>query len=84
MYTETYLWPSAGTGTDEAQDTTANMLRSAPNPSMASANPIAAWDPQDDGSVSISHRQPVTYLTWHAKGDYFASVAPTGKYLYLV
>ena len=67
-----------GTGTDEAQSATAQTLKQA----QASSGPeglVASWQAFEEEGVSISHRQPVTYLTWHSKGDYFASVAPTGE-----
>jgi hypothetical protein len=25
------------------------------------------------------HQHPVKHVTWHARGEYFASVAPTGN-----
>lgn len=66
----------AETGTDEAQDATAKALQAAPvSPAAA---PLAPWEQHGVGAVAIAHKHPVTYITWHAKGDYFASVAPTG------
>ena len=70
---------SAGTGTDEAQDATERTLKQAQAVSPASGTPVATWQGYKAEGVSIPHRAPVTYLTWHAKGDYFASVAPTGE-----
>lgn len=32
-----------------------------------------------EGWVEIQHKFPVKYVTWHARGDYFSSVAPTGN-----
>ena len=70
--------PCAGTGTDDANSATAETLKQAQAGSSAAAAPVATWQAFEGEGVSIAHRQPVTYLTWHAKGDYFASVAPTG------
>ena len=70
----------AGTGTDVAQDATERTLKQAQAVSTASGTPIATWQAYEADGVSIPHRAPVTYLTWHAKGDYFASVAPTGEH----
>ena len=69
----------AGTGTDEAQDATERTLKQAQAGSTASGTPVATWQGYEADGVSIPHRAPVTYLTWHAKGDYFASVSPTGE-----
>ena len=68
----------AGTGTDDANSATAEILRQAQAGGSAVVAPVATWQAYEGEGVSIAHRQPVTYLTWHAKGDYFASVAPTG------
>lgn len=73
------LMSFAGTGTDEAQDATEKTLKQAQAVSTASGTPVATWQGYEADGVSIPHRAPVTYLTWHAKGDYFASVAPTGE-----
>lgn len=40
--------------------------------------PLAAWSRREDGGVDITSKHPVAHVTWHARGDYFASVAPTG------
>ncbi|GBF97452.1 hypothetical protein Rsub_10375 [Raphidocelis subcapitata] len=42
------------------------------------AAPLAAWRAREGGGAEIVCRHPVTHVTWHARGDYFASVAPTG------
>ncbi|KAI8473407.1 MAG: NUC169 domain-containing protein [Monoraphidium minutum] len=42
------------------------------------AAPLAAWTARPDGGVDVAARHPVTHVTWHGRGDYFASVAPTG------
>ena len=68
----------AGTGTDDANSATAEILKQAQAGGSGVAAPVATWQAYEGEGVSIAHRQPVTYLTWHAKGDYFASVAPTG------
>lgn len=67
-----------GTGVDEAQSATTQTLKQAQVVTSTAATPVATWEEHEGGGVSITHRQPVSYLTWHAKGDYFASVAPTG------
>ncbi|KIZ07232.1 block of proliferation 1 [Monoraphidium neglectum] len=42
------------------------------------ASPLAAWAAREGGGVEIAARHPVTHVCWHGRGDYFASVAPTG------
>lgn len=76
--TRVILLPS-GTGTDEAQAATSQTFRQAQVASAAPGTPVATWRAYESEGITISHRAPVSYLTWHAKGDYFASVAPTGN-----
>ncbi len=45
----------------------------------SSAGALATWSRRDDGGVEIAHKFIVKHVTWHAKGDYFASTAPTGN-----
>jgi hypothetical protein len=42
------------------------------------AGELATWRQRPDGGVEIAHRHVVRHLAWHARGDYFSSVAPTG------
>ncbi|DBA78870.1 hypothetical protein WJX77_008759 [Trebouxia sp. C0004] len=76
--TRVILLPT-GTGTDEAQTATSQTLRQAQVASAAPGTTVATWQAYESEGITISHRAPVSYLTWHAKGDYFASVAPTGN-----
>ncbi|KAL3150329.1 Ribosome biogenesis protein 1 [Trebouxia sp. C0010 RCD-2024] len=74
--TRVILLPT-GAGTDDANRAIAEILREAQAGDGAAA--VAAWQGYEGEGVSITHKHPVTYLTWHSKGDYFASVAPTGN-----
>ena len=69
---------NAGSGSDNANSATADILKQAQAGGSAVAAPVASWQQYEGEGISIAHRQPVTFLTWHAKGDYFASVSPTG------
>lgn len=47
---------------------------------------LAGWQGQQDGGASSSgqgavilHKFPIKNVAWHARGDYFATVAPTGN-----
>lgn len=38
------------------------------------------WGVQKEGGgLSLPHKQRLTSLVWHARGDYFATVAPAGN-----
>lgn len=39
---------------------------------------LARWESRPDGGLELHTQHPVRQITWHAHGDYFASVAPTG------
>jgi ribosome biogenesis protein ERB1 len=49
-----------------------------------SAPPAGTWKHAEDtknlaGAVEIPHNFPVKHVSWHNRGDYFSSVAPTGN-----
>ncbi|KAG2483393.1 hypothetical protein HYH03_017745 [Edaphochlamys debaryana] len=86
---ELVLLPS-GTGPAEAEEAAEEALRAAvggreapeegegagPGPGSGE---LAAWSARSGGGVSVRVRFPVASLAWHGRGDYFASVAPTGN-----
>ena len=37
------------------------------------------WDFRADGTVRIDHKRAVAHVAWHRKGNYFATVCPTGN-----
>ncbi len=38
-----------------------------------------SWAARPDGGLDIAHKQQLTSIAWHARGDYFATVAPAGN-----
>ena len=75
--------PAAGTGTDEAQAATTQTLAAAQTPSGSASTPVATWEAlEGHEGLAIKQNHQVSYITWHARGDYFASVAPTGMCLF--
>lgn len=42
---------------------------------------LASWRrrPGPDGGLVLVQRYPVRYVTWHGRGDYLSTVAPTGN-----
>jgi len=50
----------------------------------APSSPAGTWKHAEDttnlpGAVEIPHNFPVKHVSWHNRGDYFSSVAPTGN-----
>jgi hypothetical protein len=41
--------------------------------------PLARWVTRPDGGMELQTGHAIRDLAWHARGDYFASVAPTGN-----
>lgn len=42
--------------------------------------PLCRWQRRTDGDgLELLHQHPVKHVAWHARGEYFASVAPTGN-----
>ena len=75
--------PAAGTGTDEAQAATTQTLAAAQTPSSSASSPVATWEAlEGHEGLAIKQNHQVSYVTWHARGGYFASVAPTGTCLF--
>lgn len=37
------------------------------------------WSARPDGGLDIVHKQALASIAWHARGDYFATVAPAGN-----
>ena len=75
---------AAGTGTDEAQSATTQTLEAAQTAGNSASSGVATWESlEGHEGLAIKQRFQVSYITWHARGDYFASVAPTGKHLWL-
>jgi ribosome biogenesis protein ERB1 len=42
------------------------------------AGQLATWRQRADGGVEVAGNHEVRHLAWHARGDYFSTVAPTG------
>ncbi|KAL6755488.1 NUC169 domain-containing protein [Haematococcus lacustris] len=74
----------------EAEQALSHALEAASGQGLGGAGPgsgpaegqLAAWNklgPELGAGLEICHRFPVKSMTWHARGDYFASVAPTGN-----
>lgn len=41
---------------------------------------LCTWQKAAEGDgLELVHQHPVRHVTWHARGDYFATVAPTGN-----
>jgi hypothetical protein len=45
----------------------------------AEQQPLAKWVTQPDGGLELRTGHAVRHIAWHARGDYFASVAPSGN-----
>mmetsp|Transcript_31118 Transcript_31118/g.69148 ORF Transcript_31118/g.69148 Transcript_31118/m.69148 type:complete len:730 (-) Transcript_31118:537-2726(-) len=74
----------AGLGGPEAEAAARQALQLGSAPASGSVSgpaegELAAWVQRPDGGLEVLHRFPVKHLTWHTRGDYFSSVAPTGN-----
>ena len=49
------------------------------SPVGPSSDELATWSQRPDGGIDIMHRFPIKQVAWHARGDYFSTVAPTGN-----
>ena len=58
------------------------LSRVAERASEGDAAGMCRWVRRKEGGsvmVELIHQHPVTHVAWHARGDYFTSVAPTGN-----
>eukprot|EP00891_Asterochloris_glomerata_P004761 jgi/Astpho2/4761/fgenesh1_pm.00067_%23_71_t len=70
---------SPGLGNEEVRAATAEALQ-LPTAAAAGTAAVAAWRQRPNGEgLEVVHQHPVTHVAWHSRGDYFASVAPTGN-----
>lgn len=69
----------SGVGDEESEEATAQALKllEAASPA-ASASPVQ-WQVRPDGGLLLQHNHSLAQITWHSRGDYFATVAPTGN-----
>ena len=75
---------TAGLGNEEVRAATAEALQ-LPAAAAAGSAAVAAWRRRPDGEgLEVVHHHPVTHVAWHSRGDYFASVAPTGGHWVLL
>lgn len=80
----TGLLLEAGTGTGEVERAAAEAVEAACSQSAPAAadgaRPMCSWQQlaEHEGGAELVHLHPVRQIAWHARGDYFASVAPTG------
>ncbi|XP_064641082.1 ribosome biogenesis protein bop1-like isoform X2 [Lineus longissimus] len=71
---------------------TDNMLNVFESPDDVSAKPnLVTWDDEcpaaehDEGlRLRLSHANPVSQVTWHSRGDYFATLMPEGQSMSVV
>ncbi len=88
-----FLLPT-GTGNEEQEAATEAALQQALAASGSSGSgsieegQLVSWQRWQGGSsgsgdssegVVVLHRFQLKYVTWHGRGDYFATVAPTGN-----
>ena len=69
---------SAGLGTEEAEAATAQAIQP---PEKEGEKASCQWQSAQDvqGALELKHQFAVSQVHWHGKGDYFATVAPTGN-----
>lgn len=69
---------STGTGTEEAEAATAQALQP---PEEQGEKASCKWQSAQDvkGALELKHSFALSHVCWHGRGDYFATVAPTGN-----
>ena len=75
---QTYCVP-AGVGDEENEEAAMAALKLNPQASSAKEGAVVQWRQREDGGLELQHSHSLRQLTWHSRGDYFATVAPTGN-----
>ena len=67
-------------GVGAKQEAASLQALQAPAKAAGGKGALCKWQPRADGEgLELMHQHPVKHVTWHARGEYFASVAPTGN-----
>jgi ribosome biogenesis protein ERB1 len=66
-------------GDEETEDAAVAALKLTAKSSSAGNDAVVQWRQREDGGLELQHRHSLRQLTWHSRGDYFATVAPTGN-----
>ena len=75
----------AGTGPEEVEQAAEAAVQAACQQAAPAGDegprPLCRWQQlqQQKGGAELVHLHPVCHVAWHGRGDYFASVAPTGE-----
>lgn len=69
---------TSGLGSEEAQAASAELLR-APKQGDSSKQLCQWQEAERKGGLELVHQHPVQHLSWHSRGDYFTSIAPSGS-----
>lgn len=68
-----------GLGSEEVESESLERLR-LQKQDKSKENPVCRWLDSDlEKGLELSHSFQVHYVSWHSKGDYFTSLAPTGN-----
>lgn len=78
---EEVLVLNTGLGTEEDQEKVAELLRMITNPISTDASaddtsPVKWTQHEKFNALKLIHQKPVHSISWHHKGDYFATVSP--------
>ena len=73
--------PGVGSPEQEERAREAIHLPGGAGPGLDDPEALCQWAPSDKvtGGLMLAHRHAVRHATWHARGDYLASVCPEGN-----
>lgn len=65
-------------GDEEAEEAAAGALALAEG-AAGGAEAAVRWEARPEGGLQLIHKHSLAQITWHSRGDYFATVAPTAN-----
>ena len=65
-------------GDEECEEAAVEALTVVPVPASDVA-PAVRWESREGGGMQLVHKHTLAQITWHSRGDYFATMAPTAN-----
>lgn len=66
-------------GDEESEEAAAEALKLTAAGGGTEAAAAVRWEARPGGGLQLQHKHSLAQITWHSRGDYFATVAPTGN-----
>lgn len=66
-------------GDEESEEAAAEALKLVAEAAGGAEAAAVRWEARPEGGLQLMHKHTLAQITWHSRGDYFATVAPTAN-----